>query len=254
MARKKSSNNWRILVSYTLVFLAGLLFPRSVEFYAEEQELPYLPLSGPEVLRSSFNVVAVDNNGVGNLGEVGIEVTAGSGRVLLNTNPFVETDTQVSIEIAKRIAESVCGYSLDDKDIIVTFSIGGVVVGGHSAGAATTAALIAAVQGRELNKSVVVTGTIDLQGNVGRIEGVIEKAQAVAQAGKSLFLVPAGEGNLTYYEKEVVDEEVVGGFVFRRYQYVPKTFDVNNFTMNQWGLQVREVGNITDVLSYVLND
>jgi predicted S18 family serine protease len=243
-----------IILSYALVFLAGLFFPRNIEFYAEEAELPLLLLSGPEVLKSSFNIVAVNNQGAGSLGNVEVEVRHGEGRVLLNTNPFVETDTQVSIEIAKDVAEKVCGYSLSDKDVIVSFSIGseGGVVGGHSAGAATTAALIAAVQGKELNNSVVVTGMIDALGNVGRIEGVIEKAQAVAGAGKELLLVPEGQGNLTYYEKEVVDEEVFGGFVFKRYQYTPKKFDVNNYTMTQWDLQVLEVSNIQEVLSYAL--
>ncbi|MBR9678860.1 MAG: hypothetical protein GON13_01175 [Nanoarchaeota archaeon] len=252
MKKSFGKKDYVIIFSYILVFLAGLLFPRNI-YYSETQELPILHLSNPFVLKSSFSVVAVNNAGFGSVGNISVEILAGSGRVLLNTNPFVETDTQVSVEIAKQVAESVCGYSLNDKDIIVTFDIDGVVVGGHSAGAATAVTIIAAVLEKELNDSVALTGTIDFNGNVGNIDGLIGKAQAVGEAGKELFLIPKGQNNITYYEREVVEEEILSGFVFRSFKYVPKFFDLNNYTQAEWNLTVVEVSNISEVLFYILN-
>jgi PDZ domain-containing protein len=68
-------------------------------------------------------------------------------------------------------------------------------IGGPSAGLAFTLTLIDELTPGELTggADVAVTGTIDLDGTVGPIGGLRQKASAVAQNGVSVFLVPASQ-------------------------------------------------------------
>ncbi len=242
----------RIFLSYAFVFLAGMLVPRAiVSSPSTAPSLPSILLSGPAVLNATFNVVAVNSNSVGTLGTVNVEIKPGSGRVLLNANPFIETDTQASVETAKEVAENISGYSLNNKDLIVSFSINGTVVGGPSAGAATTVAILAAIEGKKLNESVALTGTINPDGSIGEIGDALQKAEAVASAGKELFMIPVGNGNISYYEKTPAGSQIVGGFIVQSYTYTPKIFNINNYTQSQWGMPVIEVSSMQQVLKHV---
>jgi PDZ domain-containing protein len=68
-------------------------------------------------------------------------------------------------------------------------------VGGPSAGLAFTLALIDELTPGELTggRNVAVTGTIDVDGTVGDVGGVVQKTAAVRRAHATLFLVPPGE-------------------------------------------------------------
>jgi len=69
-------------------------------------------------------------------------------------------------------------------------------IGGPSAGLAFTLALIDALTEGELTGGldVAVTGTIDVEGNVGAIGGLNSKASAVLQVGVKYLLVPVNQG------------------------------------------------------------
>lgn len=69
-------------------------------------------------------------------------------------------------------------------------------IGGPSAGLAFTLTLIDELTEGELTGggSVAVTGTIELDGSVGAIGGLRQKASAVAQTGVDVFIVPAAQG------------------------------------------------------------
>ena len=68
-------------------------------------------------------------------------------------------------------------------------------VGGPSAGLAFTLGVIDLLSPGELTggHEVAVTGTIDRNGNVGRVGGVPQKTAAVVHGGYDVFLVPSGE-------------------------------------------------------------
>lgn len=68
-------------------------------------------------------------------------------------------------------------------------------IGGPSAGLAFTLGLLDTLTPGELTggRKVAVTGTIDLNGNVGDVGGVAQKTAAVRAAGAQVFLVPPGE-------------------------------------------------------------
>ena len=69
-------------------------------------------------------------------------------------------------------------------------------IGGPSAGLAFTLTLIDELTPGELTggQNIAITGTIGLDGTVGAIGGLRQKASAVAQAGVDVFLVPAAQG------------------------------------------------------------
>ncbi len=69
-------------------------------------------------------------------------------------------------------------------------------IGGPSAGLAFTLTLIDQLTRGNLlgGKTVAVTGTIDIDGNVGPIGGLSSKASAVLQNGGTYFLVPTAQG------------------------------------------------------------
>ena len=70
-------------------------------------------------------------------------------------------------------------------------------IGGPSAGLAFTLTVIDGLSDGELTggRRVAVTGTIDLDGSVGAIGGLTQKASAVEQAGVELLLVPTRQSD-----------------------------------------------------------
>ena len=86
-------------------------------------------------------------------------------------------------------------------DFPVDITIDPGPVSGPSAGLAFTLTIIDEMTPGSLTggKKVAVTGTMDLDGNVGEVGGVPQKTAAALDAGAKLFLVPrrrgqAGEG------------------------------------------------------------
>ncbi|MDP6867071.1 MAG: S16 family serine protease, partial [Acidimicrobiales bacterium] len=68
-------------------------------------------------------------------------------------------------------------------------------VGGNSAGLALALSILDLVTPGELTGGLRVasTGTIDIDGNVGPIGGIVQKVVAARDGGMDLFLVPAQE-------------------------------------------------------------
>lgn len=175
-----------------------------------------------------------------------IYLAPGNGMVLVNTKPKIGIELQSSLRTAKIVAERYTGINLSNYNIILSIYAESEfeVVDGPSAGAAITAALISLILGKELNLSVYLTGTILLNGSVGRVGGVLEKAIAAAEAGAKLFLVPRG----CIYDYVLVWEEIFPGF------YVGKLEKVNikdYLREHGYNIEVKEVSNIDEVLKYL---
>lgn len=93
---------------------------------------------------------------------------------------------------------AMLGVTLDSRpsyDFPVDIEIDSGKVGGPSAGLAFTLAILDRLTPGLLTggESVAVTGTIELDGSVGRVGGVRQKTEAAIDAGADLFLVPADE-------------------------------------------------------------
>jgi predicted S18 family serine protease len=250
--RKKTISPVRTATIYILIFILGIIVGNQILIPSEPTpQLNPLPVQN---YSASANILAVrsnDNSGV--LGKVTVEIYSGKGRVLMDTNPFLEPDTQYSAETAVNVAQNYTKKDLGDKDVIISFDIGGELLGGPSAGASMTAATVAAIEEKQVKEDVAVTGTIIPSGEIGVVGGLIEKAQAAADNEIKLFLVPEAELYLTYYERQVKQQRIGPGFVIQRVNYVPKKLDLNNYTMSEFGMETKGVSTVDDVVNYMLD-
>jgi len=203
-------------------------------------------LSGKEI---TMILPAVDDEGNGVATRLYVEAIYGKGRVLADVNNiFFFFDTQNSIRVAQRVAQNVTGLNLSGIDLIYRIDAGNVTaLEGPSAGAALTVATIAALEGRDVNQSVILTGTIEADGSIGPVGAIEEKAKAAKDVGASLFLVPSGQGTTATY-KSVRKCEIIGPFQYCTTEYVGTRKDISSSA----GITVKEVSNIKDALSYLL--
>jgi PDZ domain-containing protein len=136
------------------------------------------PTRTVEALRSRLEAA-----GIGHAVELGVHRDGGMLRIAATTAKSPR-DGKAMIGIVAEQAQTV---SSDRK---VTFDIHGV--GGPSAGLAFALQIYSAGKGyADLGgKRVAATGTIDLDGQVGPIGGVAEKAVGARRAGADLLLVP----------------------------------------------------------------
>ncbi|MBS3062131.1 MAG: hypothetical protein J4215_06115 [Candidatus Diapherotrites archaeon] len=202
---------------------------------------------------ASIGIVAVaaqTNEGITNVANV--EIQPGKGRVLVAVNPFVEPDTQESAEIAAAVAERYTQKDLSNVDLIYSIESDAQLVGGPSAGAALTVATIAAIEKKTVRTDAAITGTIEPDGSIGPIGGVLEKTEAVAKAGKKLFLIPKGQGTLVYYEPKVTIEQR-GRFQIQRTSYVPKQLDLIGYAKGELDLEVREVETVSEAAEILIS-
>ena len=132
---------------------------------------------------------------------VDVELREGEGRILVNTVPKIGIDVQTSVTTAVKVAEKFTGVSLGKTDVVLTIKASNEVeiVDGPSAGAAITVAIIAAIRGDRLNKTVFITGTINNDESIGLVGGIAEKALAAAANGSKVFLVPKGQSKIVVY-------------------------------------------------------
>ncbi len=89
-------------------------------------------------------------------------------------------------------------------DLKIDFDTEGI--GGPSAGTAFTIALIDELTPGSLmgTQTVAITGTIDIDGNVGAIGGLPSKTSAVKQTGVKYFIVPEAQGEQNLAEARKV--------------------------------------------------
>jgi len=130
----------------------------------------------------------VDRAGVG---ELDVEVE-------LSTDPTDPTRTIIGfVPFDSRTVELPFDVSIDT-----------AAVGGPSAGAAFTLALIDELTEGDLTggRDIAVTGTIRLDGTIGPIGGLEQKVNAVRQHGVEVFLIPAEQFELVEADPDQPDD------------------------------------------------
>ncbi len=205
------------------------LLNSTLQYYKKIANLNLTSLESNESYNSKVkvNIVAVREVPVdwfeykyeGVLMEANVQLQKGEGRILINTKPKIGIDLQSSLNVAKYVAERFTNESLKNTDIIVevTGNKEVNVVDGPSAGSMLTIALILALENKTIVKKFSGTGTIDLNGNIGEIGGLIEKAEAVAKANISYFFVPKSQ---EYVYVEVPIKKNIGrNFIYITYTY-----------------------------------
>ena len=180
-----------------------------------------------------------------------VKLIPGEGRVLVDIEPRIGIDLQASVRTAVEVARRLTSADLSCVDVVVRV-IGPRgeridVVDGPSAGAAITVAVAAAIRGDHINSSVYATGTINPDGSIGYVGGVLEKAVAAARSGAKLFLVPRGQRVAPVWVR--VREEPIPGFIIER--YVLRYVDIEDYLHRLgYSVKVLEVGEVTEAYRY----
>lgn len=119
-----------------------------------------------------------------------VELTLGS-----SADPCLDSETRTSLD-DERAMIGIRLAPVLDYELPIDVDIDTDRVGGPSAGLAFTLSVIDVLTPGELTggTKVATTGTIDIEGNVGRVGGVKQKTVAAREAGIDIFLVPDGEG------------------------------------------------------------
>jgi len=191
---------------------------------------------------------AVDNDGNGVITLLTVEARDGKGRVLTDVNSILFwVDTQYSIRTAQRVAQNDVNVNISNIDIIYNIETNASLIEGPSAGASLTVATIAALEGKSLNQSVMMTGTINSDGTIGAVGGIAEKAKAAKDVGAVLFLVPESQGTQTSY-KPVKDCQKIGSMTYCTTKYKKVTVDISKSV----GIEVKEVSTVEEALKYLL--
>ena len=209
----------------------------------------YAELQGPAVMAAvhytrngPFVYQQVTENG--SMLDISAEIDSGEGRVLVQTTPLMGVVFQDAANTAVHVASQRTGTNLSGRDVIFSISAPAEVpeVDGPSAGALMTILAISAINHQPLNTTITLTGTIDQAGHVGAIGGVIPKAQAAKDAGKTMILLPRENSQLMTYAERTVN---YGGFTARR--QVPQNIDAKEYIEKNIGITVNYVDTVTDL-------
>src|SRR5438309_9193465 len=133
----------------------------------------------------------------GTVMKITVDIRDGPGLVLVNTAIPTGVDFQTSAKTSVRIAQNITNVDLSKKDVIFSISSENnqelQAVDGGSAGGAMTVLLASEILGKPISDKVLMTGTIEEDGTIGKIGGVAEKADAAGKYGAKTFLVPQGQ-------------------------------------------------------------
>lgn len=206
-----------------LVLLAPLLAPTDL---AQDVTILTVDLVVPAVAQQE------DGSLVGVASEMHVTLQRpGTGAVYISTEPLTELDMQGSARLAVETAATLVGRSADDADFFFSVRTSSSAIGGPSAGGAMAVAAAALLQGLTLHSDVAMTGTVNPDGSIGPIGGLVQKVDAVASRGVRIFLVPLGQAITT-------DRE---GFTSR-------TVDVSDYALSKYGITVIEVADLYDAI------
>lgn len=233
--------------SLFFIVLFALLVVIGLYFNSNSSPLTQVPLQNtsnysiPSSTTYNLKLPAVGANRQGVLADLELLISPGEGRVYTRIdgdNPLVNTDTQNSMKRAVNKARTFT--HVQDNDLYFSMNSGSDLVGGVSAGAAFTVMTIAALKGEKLRNDTLLTGSIELDGTIGPVGKVLEKATAVKKAGYTRFLVPKGEGITIQDKTDCLKKDFENGF-YESCTSVPIQVNIQNKT----GLEVIEVSNFT---------
>jgi uncharacterized protein len=247
---RQQKSNYKL--SFAILFI-GIILGVAISYYYFSYQIQ--PTQAPTTnynfvpstpYRVQMNLVAVDDAGKGVTTPLIIEAKPGDGKALTNVEKLLFwVDTQYSIQIAKNVAQNVTNIDTSKWDLTYSIETNASVIGGPSAGAALTIATIAALENKQLKNDIMMTGTINEDGSIGEVGGVLEKAKAAKDVGAKVFLVPKGQGEQTTFQP-IENCVRKAGFIFCETTYKAVTINIGKDA----GISVIEVGNVTDAMKY----
>ena len=175
----------------------------------------------------------------------------GSGNMFIATSPRIGIELQASAETALIVAQKISGVDASNLDCMLTVVADRQldVIDGPSAGAAIAILLTLTLQGEgeNIRRDVVITGTIESDGKIGKVGGILEKAVAAAKNGATKILVPKGQAITTAYREEVTR---IGPL--KIIQYVQEKVNIQEYLEEQGynNVVVVEVSNILEAIQH----
>ncbi len=185
---------------------------------------------------SSMDIFAVTTEGEGLAAELNLKIIPGSGKVWSSTMPVVGTSTQNSEQVALKVARSYA-ENASKYDYLFEINSNASVVEGPSAGSAMGLMLVAALNDKQMPKTVGITGTISESGSIGPVGGIFKKSEEAANIGLELFMIPKGEA------KQVVKRDST-----------VESVSLPEFAFTEWGMKVVEVGTLDEAYEYAFSD
>jgi predicted S18 family serine protease len=185
-----------VALALLMTFLAGFIFGTHMSPYLRTEiiEKECEPANITAENSVEMLVPAVDSEGNGVVAKLITRVRPGSGLVLVNVNDVLANyDTQLSGRTAAKAAADYINVSLINYDVIYSIIVDASVVEGPSAGSAMAISILFALQDKIPNPDVMITGTINEDGSIGRAGAVLEKARAAKKLNMTTFLVPANQ-------------------------------------------------------------
>ena len=235
-------------------FIGGFLSSETITYYNYTQVVAsFQPYSGFDDANSSSSYVivpAVDENGKGVATMMEVQIVPGERRALVDIDKLLFwTDTQNSIRVSRSVAENVTGIDLSYYDIMYSIKANASVIEGPSAGAAMTIATIAALENREIDHGIMLTGTINHDGTIGPVGEILAKAMAAKEIGADLFIVPLGQSHQVVYDS-IEHCEILALGKMCSIERVPRQISISEET----GVEVVEVKDIWEVMGYFFRE
>lgn len=151
-------------------------------------------------VKVSHYSLAVLNSERGIVFPIEVEIiNSGTGAISVDvSNAQYEDAFQSAVRTAAAVASEYTGEPISDKDIIVRIIDDQpdselATIDGSSAGALIAGMIVAGLTDRQINDNVMVTGTINPNGTVGRVGSIGEKAEAALDFGANILLVPESQ-------------------------------------------------------------
>lgn len=150
----------------------------------------------------------------GEMMQIEVAVVEGTGKLELtgSLGDVMKESARAAVTYIRSNAESLgvdCEF-YKTKDIHIHVPEGAVPKDGPSAGVTITTALVSALTGKKVNKTVAMTGEITLRGRVLAIGGLREKSTAAFKNGMKTVIIP--EENTADLDK--INESVKKGIEF----------------------------------------
>jgi predicted S18 family serine protease len=185
----------------------------------------------------------------GSIMNISVEIAPGKGRVLVQTKPLMGVVFQGAANTAVAVARNKTGTDLSKSDVIFSIDSGDIIseVDGPSAGALMTLLTISALEKQPIDQSLTLTGTIDINGHIGAIGGIVAKATAVKENGKTLFLIPQENQLIT---PPVTITSNTG--IFSVPQQPQQQVSARDYIEKNIGINVTYVTTIDDVIAIAL--
>jgi len=247
-----------LVLTLILVFIAGALTSLIVlpEISIQRHERPEREVTRepidwnrtveplPEGVKTY--IVGTTEHGEGVVSSAWVRADPGVGKILVDIeNIFFWVDIQHSIRAASSYAKEYLEIERGEYDLTYTIDLEASIIGGPSAGGALTVATMAALENSSLRDDVVMTGTVEPDGRIGRVGGILPKARAAEREGFEKFLVPEGQSvQVTYTMEESCRS--VGNIEICRTEYVEERIDVQE----EVDVEVVEVRDVEEALQY----